>query len=87
MLLDIEEEFEAIKHSTDARQLAIRFQIGKLEGTTKPFPTAVKGLKGAMADTRQNAEPQDPSSPALVGAILAGLALGAYYVLKKNRRA
>ena len=81
-------EFEDIKHSDEARAKALTLKVGKLEGTTKPFPTKLSGLKGSMAKRIQDSsgkDLEDPSNPFLVGAILAGLAASAYYVFTKKR--
>ncbi|KAH9261784.1 hypothetical protein BASA81_000440 [Batrachochytrium salamandrivorans] len=82
--LDCGQEFEEIKHSKDARVLALTRQIGRLEGTVKPFPMADQATKG-HATSKDDGELKDPSSPLLVGAILLGLGLAAYYVYQRRR--
>lgn len=82
--LDCGQEFEEIKHSRDARALALSHHIGRLEGAVKPFPMAEHVTKG-HANSKDDGELKDPSSPLLVGALLLGLGLGAYYVYQRRR--
>ena len=79
-------QYEDIKHSNEARIIAMDYLIGKLEGTTEPFPMESKGkLRPTPENPVTPTNINDDNSTMYIGAAIVVAAAVAYFIYHRRK--